>query len=180
MNLAKAKAELAASGVGTQQVTLEYPSDATINGVSLATLAQKVQAGLEAAGLEIGLAGSPVATMQPKFRAGKVAFGLWLWAPDFPDPADYLVFSPGHLIALHVGWPAGSDPAIEKLAANARIATSSATRRSLYQRLQLALNARSPFIPLIQPTQVFVTTTDIAGAVFSGAYDVDITQISPK
>ncbi len=43
-DVAKAKAELSASGVGTQEVTLEYPSDQTINGVSFATLAQKVQA----------------------------------------------------------------------------------------------------------------------------------------
>jgi len=178
-NLAKAKAELAASGVGAQPVTLEYPSDVTINGVSLATLAQKLQADLEAAGLRITLAGSPVTTFQPKFRAGKVAFGLWLWVPDYPDPADYLVFTPGQLIALHVGWPAGSNPAIEKLAAKARVATSPSTRRSLYQRIQLGLNAQSPFIPLIQPSQAFVSTTDLAGAAFSGAYLVDLTQISP-
>jgi hypothetical protein len=35
-------------------------------------------------------------------------------------------------------------------------------------------------VPLIQPTQVFVSTSDLAGAVFSGAYDVDVTQITPK
>jgi peptide/nickel transport system substrate-binding protein len=180
LDLARAKAELTASGVGRQEVTLEYPSDVTINGVSFATLAQKVQASLEAAGFKIHLAGSPVATFQPKFRAGKVAFGLWLWGPDYPDPADYLVFTPGQLVALHVGWPADSDPAIEKLVAKARVATAPATRRSLYQQIQLALNARSPFIPLIQPTQAFVTTTDLAGAAFSGAYDVDLTQVSPK
>ena len=178
-DVAKARAELSASGVGTQEVTLEYPSDETINGVSFATLAQKVQASLEAAGFKIALSGSPVTTFQPKFRAGKVAFGLWLWGPDYHDPADYLVFTPGQLVALHVGWPAGSDPAIEKLVAKARVATAPATRRSLYQQIQLALNARSPFIPLIQPAQAFVTTTDLAGAVFSGAYGVDLTQISP-
>src|SRR5207302_8377214 len=44
----KAKAALAASGVGDQQVTLEYPSDLTINGVPFTTLAQKVQANLQA------------------------------------------------------------------------------------------------------------------------------------
>ena len=34
-------------------MTLEYPSDVTINGVSFATLAQKVQASLQAAGFKI-------------------------------------------------------------------------------------------------------------------------------
>ena len=179
-NVAKARAELAASGVATQHVTLEYPSDLTINGVPFATLAAKVEANLRRAGFDISVAGSPVATLQPKFRAGHVAFGIWLWRPDYPDPADYIAFTPGQLIALHVGWPAGSDAAIEQLVARALVATAPATRRSLYQRIQLGLNARSPFIPLIQPTQAFVTTTDLANAIFSGVYVVDVTQISPK
>jgi peptide/nickel transport system substrate-binding protein len=167
---ARAKADLAASGVVTQHITLEYPSDLTINGVSFTTLAQKVQANLEAAGFDVGLAGSPVTVFQPKFRAGKVAFGLWLWAPDYPDPSDYLVFTPGNLVALHVGWAAGADPAVQKLAAQAQVTAAPAARAALYRQIQVALNARSPFIPLLQPTQVFVSTSDLTGAVFSGAY----------
>jgi peptide/nickel transport system substrate-binding protein len=178
-DLVTAKADLAASGVGTQEVTLQYPSDATINGVPFATLAQKVQADLEAAGFRIKLSGSPVATFQPKFRAGQIAFGLWLWAPDYPDPADYLVFTPGNPLALHAGWAKGSDPAEERLAAKALVATAPAARQSLYRQIQLRLNARSPFIPLIQPAQVFAATSDLSGAAFSDAYDVDLTRISP-
>lgn len=178
-DLARAGALLAASGVGSRQVTLEYPSDLTINGVSFQTLAQKIQAGLGAAGFDVALAGSPLSTFQPKFRAGKIAFGLWLWGPDYPDPSDYLVFTPGNLIALHVGWPAGSDPAVEKLVAKARVATAPADRAALYRQIQLGLNARSPFVPLIQPTQVFVSTADLANAAFSAAYDVDLTRIAP-
>jgi peptide/nickel transport system substrate-binding protein len=106
--------------------------------------------------------------------------GLWLWAPDYADPADYLVFTPGKLIALHVGWPTGSDPTIERLAQRAAVATAPSVRKALYRRIQRELNARGPFVPLIQPTQVFVTTRDTAGAVFSGAYDVDVTQVFPK
>jgi peptide/nickel transport system substrate-binding protein len=177
-DLAKAKEDLATSGVGTQRVTLEYPSDLTINGVPFATLAQKIQANLQSAGFDVSLAGSPVATFQPKFRAGHVAFGIWLYAFDYPDPAGYLVFTPGSLIALHAGWRA--DPPIEKLVAKALVETAPSARRSLYQRIQREVNARGPFIPLIQPTQVFVTTSDLRGAAFSAAYDVDLTQVSPK
>jgi peptide/nickel transport system substrate-binding protein len=115
----------------------------------------------------------------PEFRAEQVAFGIWLFAPDYPDPADYVVFMPGQLVALHAGWLKGSDPSIEKLAARARVTAAPAARRSIYRHLQLEMNARSPFMPLIQPTQVFVATLDLAGAVFSAAYDVDLTQVSP-
>ena len=123
-DLPKAKAELAASGVGSEHVTLEYPSDVTINGVPFASLAQKMQANLQAAGFNVSLVGSPVTNFQSKFRAGKVAFGIWLYGFDYPDPVDYQVFVPGNLIALHAGWRKGSDPAIEKLAAKALVTTA--------------------------------------------------------
>jgi peptide/nickel transport system substrate-binding protein len=178
-DLAKAKENLAASGVGSHQVTLEYASDATFGGLSFATLAQKVQANLQAAGFNVALAGSPITTFQPKFRAGHVALGLWIYGPYYPDPSSYLVFTPGQLIALHAGWPAGSDPTIEKLAARALVATTPALRQSLYRQIQLALNARSPFIPLVQPTQVYVATSDLTVR-YTDLNGLDITQVSPK
>jgi len=179
-DLARARADLAASGVGAQEVTLEYPSDETINGVPFSALAQKVQAQLRAAGFDVTLAGSPVATFQPKFRAGRVAFGLWVYAPSYPDPADYSPFMPGRLIADHFGWRMASDLPIEKLAAKVLVTTKPAARSALYEQIQRQMNLRSPLIPLIQPSQVFVTTSDITGAVFSGAYGVDVTRVSPR
>ena len=179
-NVSKAKANLAASGVGDKQVTLEYPSDLTINGVSFATVAQKVQANLRAVGVNVAISGSPVATLQPRFRAGKVAFSVWAYVPDYLDPADYGVFLPGQLLALHVGWTKGSDPAIEKLAAKAAVTTGRRARAALYRRIQRGMNARSPFKPLIQPAQVFVATRDLGGATFNPAYAVDLTRISPR
>ena len=108
-----------------------------------------------------------------------MALGIWLWGPDYPDPADYLLFTPGQLIALRVGWTKGSDPAVEKLMAKALVATAPAARRSLYQQIQLGLNARSPFIPLIQPAQAFVRRPT-SRTRSSAAPTVDVTQIAPK
>ena len=179
-DLTKAKAALAASGDASTAVTLEYPSDLTINGVPFTTLAEKVQANLQAAGLQhpaVGLADDQLAD---QYRDGKMAFGLSLWGPDYPDPADYLTFTPGQLVGLRAGWPKGSDPAIEALAAKAQITTAPAARKSLYQQIQLQLNQRGPYFPLMQPTQVFVSTSDLTNAVYNAEYDVDVTQVSPK
>ena len=130
-NLTRARSELAASGVGGQTFTLEYPSDLTINGVAFATLAQRVQANLQDIGIKVELAGAPVGTWLDKYRGGTMAFGLSLWGPDYPDPADYLAFMPGELVGVRVGWPKGGDPALERLAATARVTTSDrAGRRS--------------------------------------------------
>jgi peptide/nickel transport system substrate-binding protein len=179
-DVAKAKAALAASGAAGQKITLEYPSDLTINGVPFASLAQKVQANLQTVGFNVELAGAPVGTWLQKYRDGKMAFGLSLWGPDYPDPADYLAFTPGQLVGVRAGWPQGADPAIEQLAAKALVTTDSAAREKIYQQIQRALNQRGPFFPLLQPTQVFVATTDLKNAVFNPAYQIDVTQVSPK
>jgi peptide/nickel transport system substrate-binding protein len=179
-DVARAKAALAASGVGNQQVTLEYPSDLTINGVPFTTLAQKVQSNLQTVGFNIQLSGSPTGTWLTKYRDGKMAFGLSLWGPDYPDPADYLVFTPGQLVGLRAGWPAGADAALERLAGQALVTTASAARAKIYQQIQRQLNQRGPFFPLIQPTQVFVATADLKNAVFNATYAVDVTQVAPR
>ena len=178
-DLAKAKSALNASGAAGQEVKLEYPSDLTINGVPFTTLAQKVQANLNAAGFNITLSGSPTSNWLSEYRDGKMAFGLSLWGPDYPDPADYLVFGPGNLVGMRAGWPAGSDAAIEGVARVALVTTNTAARKAVYQHFQRLLNASGPFFPLIQPTQVFVATKDLKGAVYNAEYDKNITQISP-
>ena len=179
-NLARARSELAASGVGNRTVTLEFPSDLTINGVPFASLAQRVQSNLQSAGFHIDLAGSTVGTWLQKYRDGKMALGLSLWGPDYPDPLDYLAFMPGELVGTRAGWPAGSDPTLERLAARARTTTASRARQTIYRRIQRRLNQTGPFFPLLQPTQVFVSTKDLKNAVFNAQYQVDVTQVAPR
>ena len=179
-NVVKAKQELAASGIGSTKITLEFPSDLTINGVPFASLAQKVQANLQSVGFNVDLAGSTVGTWLQKYRDGKMAFGLSLWGPDYPDPLDYLAFLPGELVGTRAGWTKGSDPTIERLGAKARVTTSDKARATIYKQIQQRLNAVGPFVPLLQPTQVFVATNDLKNAVFNAEYLIDVTQASPR
>jgi peptide/nickel transport system substrate-binding protein len=179
-DLAKAKAELAASGIGSTKLTLEFPSDLTVNGVPFTTLAQKVQANLHEVGFDVELSGAPVGTWLQKYRDGKMAFGLSLWGPDYPDPADYLVFLPGELVGTRTGWKKGGDPTVEALGDRARVATDDRTRTTLYRQIQRRLNAVGPVFPLIQPTQVFVATSDLRNAVFNAVYQIDVTRAAPR
>jgi len=179
-DLARAKTEFAASGASGQKIQLEFPSDLTINGVPFATLAQRVQANLQEVGFDIELSGAPVGTWLQKYRDGKMAFGLSLWGPDYPDPADYLAFMPGELVGTRAGWPKGSDRTLEALAARVRVSTAATTRTSLYRQIQRRLNAVGPYFPLIQPTQVFVATRDLRNAVFHPVYQIDVTQAAPR
>jgi peptide/nickel transport system substrate-binding protein len=179
-NVAAAKAALQASGHAGDSVTLEYPSDLTINGVPFATLAQKVQSNLQAIGINVQLSGAPTGTWLTKYRGGTMAFGLSLWGPDYPDPADYLTFAPGQLVGLRVGWDKGAAPAIEKTANAAAVETDPAKRTADFQQFQKQLNASGPYFPLMQPTQVFVATSDLKNAVYNAVYSVDVTQVAPK
>jgi len=179
-NLPKAKAALTASGVGNTQVTLEYPSDLTINGVPFTSMAQKVQSNLQAAGFNINLSGSPTSNWLTKYRDGQMAFGLSLWGPDYPDPADYLTFAPGDLVGLRAGWAKGANAAIEKTAAAAAVATDPTKRTALFQQFQRQLNTSGPYFPLMQPTQVFVATSDLKNAVYNSVYSIDVTKVAPK
>ena len=173
-DLGRARSELAASGVGGETFTVEFPSDLTINGVAFTTLAQRVQANLQEAGFKVQLSGAPVGTWLDKYRSGKMAFGLSLWGPDYPDPADYLAFMPGELVGERVGWAKGADPTLEQLAARARVTTSDAARAPIYRQIQNRLNQSGPYFPLIQPTQVFAATSDLRGAVFNPLYSIDV------
>ena len=179
-NVAKAKSELAASGIGSTKITLEFPSDLTINGVPFASMAQKVQANLQSVGFNVELAGAPVGTWLQKYRDGKMAFGLSLWGPDYPDPADYLVFLPGDLVGLRAGWPAGSDRTLARLGAKVRVTTKEAARTKLYRQIQTRLNSVGPYFPLLQPVQVFVATRDLRNAVFNPVYQVDVTALAAR
>ena len=86
----------------------------------------------------------------------------------------------GQLVGLRVGWTKGADPAVEALAAKALVTTDAAQRKTIYQQIQRDLNASGPYFPLMQPTQVFVTTADLKNAVFNAEYQIDVTQVSPK
>lgn len=178
-DLARARRALAASGVGGQTFNLEFPSDLTINGVAFATLAQRVQANLRDIGLNVTLSGAPVGTWLDKYRNGTMAFGLSLWGPDYPDPADYLAFMPGELVGLRVGWARGSDPTLERLAARARRTTSDRRRGPMYRQIQRRLNTSGPYFPLIQPTQTFAATRDLANAVFNPLYSINVREVRP-
>jgi peptide/nickel transport system substrate-binding protein len=160
-NPAKAKAALAASGLGHPTVTMTYPSDLSVNGISFGDLAARVQQELAQVGITVKLQGQSIEVALNTYRAGTEAMGLWYWGPDYPDPADYLNFMPGALVGLRAGWAQGSDPALTTLAAKASVTTAASARSSLYQQIQQSMNSASPFMPLIQPAQIVVGANSV-------------------
>jgi peptide/nickel transport system substrate-binding protein len=176
-DLAGAKEAVAAANAQGKPVVLEYPSDLTLNGLSFGPLAQRLQSDLADVGITVKLKPTPVATALDTYRAGKEEMGLWYWGPDYPDPAGYLVFTPGKLVGLRAGWPEGADPDLEAMATDASKQTG-ASREGIYQEIQRELNASSPFFPLMQPASNIVADSNLRGIVQNPSWTVDLAAIS--
>ncbi|MEO7350194.1 MAG: ABC transporter substrate-binding protein [Terrimesophilobacter sp.] len=172
------KAKAAVASLGTiPAISLEYPSDFSVAGINFGTVAERVQANLKEVGLEITLAPSPIATSLATYRAGTEQMGLWLWNPDYPDPADYLVFAPGNIVGLRAGWSADANSDLVALANKAAVTTDNAERKDIYREYQLAMNEAGVFVPLFQPSASVVASKSIKGAVFSAVFGIDLTFI---
>ncbi|OZM76226.1 ABC transporter substrate-binding protein [Pseudonocardia sp. MH-G8] len=174
---AGAAADLAASGMAGERPTLAYPSDLTLNGLSFQTIAERLQSQLAAAGIAVDLAPAPVATELDNYRNGKEQMGLWYWAPDFPDPSNYLAFAPDGLIGERANWTATAAPDIAAAATAADATVDPAQREAAYHRFQESLNAGGPFIPLVQPPSNIVTANSVTGAVYNPIWTVDLGDI---
>ncbi len=174
---AAAKSMLASSGYKGQTLTLSYPTDATLQGVQFSDLAQSVQSDLQAAGVKVKLNGIPIATLLDAYRAGKLQAGLMYWGPDFPDPSDYLTFSPGQALGLRAGWSKSDAPEVQKAAQAASTAQGTAARTAAYQAWERASNADGAFVPLLQAAEYVVAGSGVTTATPNAIWTVDLAAI---
>jgi peptide/nickel transport system substrate-binding protein len=179
-NLAKAKAEVRASGISSPKITMYYPSELTINGISFATLAQKTKANLAEVGIQVDLVGKPVNAFLETYAAGKHPMSQSYWGPDYPDPNDYLVFTPGGLAANRVNWAASKDPKLAALAKRAQRTVSDAQRAALFRQIGRAMNQRAPFFPLFQPAQAIVASGNLTNAVLGVIWPLDVRAVGTR
>jgi peptide/nickel transport system substrate-binding protein len=176
-DLAKAKAALAASGVGHPTLNLVYPSDIQVNGLNFGDLAARVQQDLQQVGITVKLQGQSIQVALNSYRGGQEQIGLWYWGPDFPDPSDYLNFLPGALVGLRAGWAKGADPSLESMGTTAAGTTGKAARQSLYQQIQRSMNTASPFMPLIQPAQILIGSKSLKNLQSNALWLVDLSEL---
>jgi peptide/nickel transport system substrate-binding protein len=151
-----AKAKLAEAGFPDGiTVDLEYP-EYTSGGVSIGTLAQKVQADLAEAGITANLVPGDIGPALERYRNGESPFGLWLWGPDFIDPIDRLAFTPGGKVGLRVNWDeTNASPELVEAVNRAWVATAPADREAAFTDVQRIMLDESAFVFLVQSgTQV--------------------------
>jgi peptide/nickel transport system substrate-binding protein len=179
-DVAKAKSELAASGIDKPSLTLTDPSDINVNGLEFATLAQRVAADLQAIGFTIKLEAQPVATYLPEWVKGKTEMTLTYNYPDYMDSSYYSSFVPGTSSdSQRAGWNTDV-PELSKLRDEINSTVDDAKRASLMQDLQRKFNENSPYIPLMQTAQTVVSTSNLTNVVLDPSWILDVAAIGTK
>jgi peptide/nickel transport system substrate-binding protein len=173
-DLAKAKSELQASGIASPSVELAYTTSTT--GVTEAEAA-KIQANLAEVGITVTLNGQPAAISTPNYRGGKNQMGLYGWAPDYPDPNDYLPFLPGQLVGKRAGWTAEMNQPLADMGAKAGATADNASRAQQFIDIQNKLNQESPIYPLLSAGQSVVTTKNLTNVAYSPVWYIDFAAI---
>jgi peptide/nickel transport system substrate-binding protein len=173
-DVAKAKAELQASGISNPAVELSYSTSST--GVTEAEAA-KIQASLGEVGITITLNGQPSAISTPNYRGGKNAMGLYGWAPDYPDPNDYLPFLPGQLVGKRAGWLPEANPTLVEMGNKAGSTADNTSRAQQFRDIQTKLNQESPIYPLLNAGQSVVTTRNLTSVAYSPVWYIDFAAI---
>lgn len=179
-NLAKAKAEVAASGIKNPTITLTYPSGLTLNGVDFGVVAQKEKASLAAAGITVNLVGLPPNTHWQRYAQGKNQMTQSYWVADFPDENDFIVFMPGGYAGNRIMWKKGAAPSLEALGQKAMQTVDDVQRARLWRQIQVRLNRESTFIPLIQPAQAIVGSKNLTNVVYNFIWGIDVRSVGTR
>lgn len=175
-DLGAAKAALRRSGYRGQPIPLSYAADLPIQGIPTSALAVAVRSQLAEVGIKVQLNPAPGAEALAAYRSGRSAFSLWGWSPDYPDPENYLAFAPGELVGARAGWARGTDQVIDDLTEAARASVGD-NRAGAYAAWQLAMNERSPFIPLLQPSTRFASGDRVTAAPGNPVWTLDLARI---
>ena len=171
-----AKAALRRSGYRGQPIPLSYAADLPIQGIPTSALAVAVRSQLAEVGIKVQLNPAPAAEALAAYRSGRSAFSLWGWSPDFPDPENYLAFAPGELVGSRAGWARGTDQVVDDLTEAARESVGD-NRAGAYAAWQLAMNERSPFVPLVQPSTRFASGDRVKTVPGNPVWTLDLARI---
>ena len=160
-DLDKARELLAEAGYagGGPEVELSYGADP---GSLRETIAAKLKADLEEAGIVVNLHPMELSVYLSEMRAQKLPMALGGWTPDYLDPtmwSDYYSY-PDRGIAYRVKY---DSPAAAELAKTIATEFDVANRTEAVRSLVEVLMDEVPFIMLYQPQQLVALSKDVRG-----------------
>jgi oligopeptide transport system substrate-binding protein len=127
---------------GKLQITMLYISSPDSDRV-----ADSIRSDLAAIGVKVTLKGVSADTAyNTVYTPGKTVFTLFHWGQDYPDPSDF--FDPILTCKSSSNAAQFCDPAVDRLANKARADTNAAHRYLTYRKMELAVMAQAPWVPL--------------------------------
>lgn len=179
-DLEEAQALLAEAGYADGlDLTLEYPAF-TFQGVNMDTNAQKIQADLAEAGINVTLGPSELQVALEAYRTGAQCLGYWFWGPDVLDPIDTLSFVPGGKVADERAlWTEDrADDEIIALRDQARVESDPDARIEVFHQIQDYLQNNGSFAAFLQPDVQTAYRADIEGYIWHPQWLVDVALLS--
>lgn len=172
-----AKARLEAAGI-TEPVTLQLQYNPDHYGDASAEEYALVKQQLEADGVfKVDLQSTEWGQYSKDFPADAYPMYQLGWFPDFSDADNFLTpfFPNGGFLNNHY-----DNAATNELIAKQRVELDPATRTKLIEETQAQVAKDVPTIPLLQGTQVAVTTDAVDGVVLDGSFKFRLGTITKK
>ena len=174
-DLDKAKELLAEAGYPDGfDIEMEYPTKFSWSGVDFDIIAEKVQADLAEVGINVTLKPGEFQTVLANYRAGEEGFSFWLWGADYYDVSDYLEFLPEGIVGLRANWTDQvAEQEIKDLRDAAAVEMDEDKRAEIWNDIQVYLQQKSPWVPLVQPGVIIAIRQNVKGYVYNQAWWVD-------
>ncbi len=148
-----------------------------MQGVSWTVLGEKIASDLAQIGIIAEIKTSEIMVGLAEYRAGKQAFAIWGWGPDYPDPNNQLAFGPGEKVGGdRVNWSADMHPELAALIKKAKSETDDVTRGALLEKIQRIDAEDGPYAFLLQLGRQFAVRDNIENA-YTNYYQLELDQI---
>ena len=136
----------------------------TATNVSLARVAQAVQADLEKVGIRVTIVDREAASMREAARSGKADLALLDWWADYPDAENFLypLFFSGNA-GIGGNYSFYHDPETDSLLVRARRTLDDSARVALYRRIDERVYRGAPWLYLWFPVELWAHRPDVRG-----------------
>jgi len=176
-NVEKAQGLMREAGVTRANVSLTWAAGANYGALPLDRLAQKLRTDLERIGIDLQLEPVQTSIFLTQYRQGKPQTAIGFWFPDFMDPDNWSYFVSG-FINRRLHW---ESPEGQRLVDEARQTADQQQRAALYaQYNQLLAVPDSPYVFLVQPTNLTATTNDLTGFRYHPLFFFEIEALRRK
>ena len=176
-DLEKAKDLMAKAGYA-DGFTIDFDvATYAMQGVSWTILGEKIASDLAQIGIKAKIRTSEIMVGLAEYRAGKQAFAIWGWGPDYPDPNNQLAFGPGEKVGGdRVNWKANMHPELASLIKKTKSETDDSKRAELLKKIQKIDTEDGPYAFILQLGRQYAVRENIDNA-YTNYYQLELDQI---